>query len=98
MKMAVFWVVALCRLEKVYRRFRAIRGIALILEAACTSETSVNFYQTTRLNNTEDSHLHPNFLSFSASQNLHCTRCVFALTTKKLSCYMPWWCMGGEEV
>jgi hypothetical protein len=28
------------------------------LEAASTSETSVNFYQTTRRNNPEDSHLH----------------------------------------
>jgi hypothetical protein len=31
--------------------------IALIMEAACTSETSVNFYQTTWLSNTKDSHL-----------------------------------------
>jgi hypothetical protein len=33
MKMAVFWVVAPC---------------SLMMEAASTSETSVNFYQTTR--------------------------------------------------
>jgi hypothetical protein len=32
--------------------------IALMMEAATTSETSVNFYQTTRRNNTEDCHLH----------------------------------------
>jgi hypothetical protein len=32
--------------------------IALIMEAASTSETSVNFYQTTRRNNPEDSRLH----------------------------------------
>jgi hypothetical protein len=31
--------------------------IALVLEAARTSETSVNFYQTTRRNKPEDSHL-----------------------------------------
>jgi hypothetical protein len=31
--------------------------IALMTEAANTSETSVNFYQTTRRNNPEDSHL-----------------------------------------
>jgi hypothetical protein len=30
-----------------------------MMEAASTSETSVNFYQTTRRNNSEDSHLHP---------------------------------------
>jgi hypothetical protein len=31
--------------------------IALKMKAASTSETSVNFYQTTRRNNPEDSHL-----------------------------------------
>jgi hypothetical protein len=40
-KMAVFWVAA----------------IDLMMEAANTSETSVNFYQTTRRNNPEDRHL-----------------------------------------
>jgi hypothetical protein len=34
-----------------------IRAIALMMEAANTSETSVNFYQATRRNNPEDSHL-----------------------------------------
>jgi hypothetical protein len=29
-----------------------------MMEAASTSEMSVNFYQTTRRNNPEDSHLH----------------------------------------
>jgi hypothetical protein len=32
--------------------------IALMMEAANASETSVNFYQTTQLNNPEDGHLH----------------------------------------
>jgi hypothetical protein len=32
--------------------------IALMMEAASTSEMSVNFYQTTRRNNPEYSHLH----------------------------------------
>jgi hypothetical protein len=32
-------------------------AIALMMEAARTSETLVNFYQTTRLYNPEDSHL-----------------------------------------
>jgi hypothetical protein len=36
----------------------AASNIALMMEAASTSETSVNFYQTTRRNNPEDSHLH----------------------------------------
>jgi hypothetical protein len=47
MKMAIFWVVTAT----------IIRAIALMMEAASTSETSVNFYQTTRRNNPEDSHL-----------------------------------------
>jgi hypothetical protein len=32
--------------------------IALMMEVASTSEMSVKFYQTTRRNNPEDSHLH----------------------------------------
>jgi hypothetical protein len=44
--MAVFWVVA--PHEEL---------IALMMEAARTSETLVNFYQTTRRYNPEDSHL-----------------------------------------
>jgi hypothetical protein len=32
--------------------------IARIMEAASTSETSVNFYQITQRNNPENSHLH----------------------------------------
>jgi hypothetical protein len=31
---------------------------AVVMEAASTSETSVTFYQITRRNNPEDSHLH----------------------------------------
>jgi hypothetical protein len=34
-----------------------MRAIALVVEAVSTSETSVNFYQTTRRYNAEDSHL-----------------------------------------
>jgi hypothetical protein len=53
MKMTVFWVVSPCILVEVYQRFRGacclhyqgIRAIALMMEAARTSETSVNFYQ-----------------------------------------------------
>jgi hypothetical protein len=42
--MAFFWVVASI--------------ITLMMEAASTSEMSVNFYHTTRCNNPEDSQLH----------------------------------------
>jgi hypothetical protein len=61
MKMAVFRIVAPCSLVEVYRRSRGaciISAIALMMAAASTSETSVNFYQTTQRNNSEDSHLY----------------------------------------
>jgi hypothetical protein len=64
MKMTVFWVIASCFLVEV---------IALMMEAASTSETSVNFYQTTRRNNPEDSHLQeiPCFFSTPARPCSH---------------------------
>jgi hypothetical protein len=37
---------------------RVISIIALMMEAASTSETPVNFYKTTRRNIPEDGHLH----------------------------------------
>jgi hypothetical protein len=55
MKIAVFWIVAPCSLVEVYQRFRG--AIAMMMEAASISKTSVNFYQTTRRSNPEDSHL-----------------------------------------
>jgi hypothetical protein len=55
-KMAVFRVVAPCSLAEVNRRFRGTCCLhyqgAMMMEAA-TSETSVNFYQTTRRCNPE---------------------------------------------
>jgi hypothetical protein len=50
--MAVFWVVATCRLVEVYRLSEALavpvmRMIVLMMEAISTSETSMNFYNTT---------------------------------------------------
>jgi hypothetical protein len=50
--MAVFWVVAPCSLAM----------IALMMEAARTSETLANFYQTTRRYNQDDSHLQNRYL------------------------------------
>jgi hypothetical protein len=49
------------------------RIIALIMEAASTSETSVNFYRTTRRNNPEHSHLQcgKSFLSLSLKIESH---------------------------
>jgi hypothetical protein len=63
--MAVFWVVSPCSLVEVYQRFRGPCCLhhqgdefALMMEAARTSETLVNFYQTARCCNPEDSNLH----------------------------------------
>jgi hypothetical protein len=63
MMMTVFWVVEPCSLVEAYRRFSIACSfhhqgiISLMMDAASTSETSVNIYQTTRRNNPEDSHL-----------------------------------------
>jgi hypothetical protein len=68
MKMAVFWVVAPCSLVEVHevsevlaasiiRAMSAAPVSAPIKEAASTSGTSVNFYQTTRCYSPEDSHI-----------------------------------------
>jgi hypothetical protein len=61
MKMAVFWVVALCSLIEVYQRFRGTfclhyQGDECLRQQL--PETLVNFYQTTRRYNPENSHLH----------------------------------------
>jgi hypothetical protein len=52
-KMKVFWDDAPCSLVDINRSFRAT--IALMMEAVSISETSVNFYQTTWRNISEDS-------------------------------------------
>jgi hypothetical protein len=64
MKIAVFWVEALCSLVEIYQRFKgryllppSSPIIALMTEAASSSETFENFYQTTRRYNPKDSHL-----------------------------------------
>jgi hypothetical protein len=53
--MAVFCVVAPCSLVEVYQRFRG--SCCLHHQGNDSSETLVNFYQTTRRYNPEDSHL-----------------------------------------
>jgi hypothetical protein len=61
-RMAVFWVVAPCSLVEVHLRFRGPCCLhhqgTLMMEAARFSETLVNFYQTTRSYNPQDSYLH----------------------------------------
>jgi hypothetical protein len=56
MKMAVFWVVAPCRLAT----HRPDDG------GSTDSETSVNSYQSTRRYNPEDSHLRRTVVSYSS--------------------------------
>jgi hypothetical protein len=69
MKMALFWVFAPCSLVEIYRRFRgACLLIALMMEAATTSETLVN-YQTTRRNNPDDGHLVTFMFAIDGSTN-----------------------------
>jgi hypothetical protein len=62
MKMAVFWDVAPCSLvEVMFQRYLLPpSSIALMMDAANTSETLVN-YQTTRCNIPEDSHFRYGF-------------------------------------
>jgi hypothetical protein len=54
--MTVFWAVR----RVVWQKFNDVSEVfaALMMEAVSTSKTSVNFYQTTRRNNTEDSRLY----------------------------------------
>jgi uncharacterized protein YhhL (DUF1145 family) len=67
LKMAVFWVVALCRLVQIYQHFRRTASIisavsimlmltALMMEAVQTAETLVNLHQSTQCCNPEDRH------------------------------------------
>jgi hypothetical protein len=60
--MAVFWVVSLCSLEK-FTDVSEVLSASIIramsaMEAASTSETLGNIYQTTRRYKPEDSHLY----------------------------------------
>jgi hypothetical protein len=63
------------------------RLIALMMEAAKTSETLVNFYQTTRRYNLEDSHLRTHrsdnlksyyFCAISELKNHHFLKCIYS--------------------
>jgi hypothetical protein len=92
MKVAVFWPVVQCSLVEVYRRFRGPccphhqgddGGRSLMMEAASTFETSVNFYQTTRRNNPEDSHNQFCMRLSSPACLLHPTPILFSLTRSR---------------
>jgi hypothetical protein len=69
LKMAVFWVVALCNVT-----------IAMMMGAETTSETSLNFNRTARSNKREDSHL-----NISRYENLKsCITNLFSKSCLKL--------------
>jgi hypothetical protein len=63
-KSAVFWVVAPCspiEFRPTFQRYLlppSSGSLVPLIEAASISETSVNFCQTTRCNEPEDSHIH----------------------------------------
>jgi hypothetical protein len=75
MRIAVFWAVAPCSLAEIDRSFRGgVSIIALMLE-----ETSVNFFETTRHNFPEDSHIHGDSIFLLYVSTYKSTR----LTTQK---------------
>jgi hypothetical protein len=70
MKVVVFCVVAPCSMIQIHVSgvlTASVLLIELMVEAGSTYETSVNFYQTTRCNNPEDSHLQMNMCFFALS-------------------------------
>jgi hypothetical protein len=75
--MAVLWVVALCSLVEVYRRFTCAFFLhyqgdeCLMMEAASTSETSANFFQTTWCGIVEDSNLYTRHRENQKSHKVH---------------------------
>jgi hypothetical protein len=79
--MAVFWVVAACSLIEVTQVLEVLAAsIIKAMEAARTSEMLVNFYQTTRCYNPEDSHLRAHRRENLESYNvIRCHRCNSAI-------------------
>jgi hypothetical protein len=58
-------------------RFHVLKAYRPMIETASTSETSVNFYQTTRYNNPEVSHLQVNIIFPSKGFcRLHVAICI----------------------
>jgi hypothetical protein len=92
---AIFWIAAPCSLAEVYRRIRgACALIALMMEAARTSETSVNFYQTARRNNPEDSCLHTRRRENLKSHNVNC---LYDSVFSRLHCVCVCACVWERE-
>jgi hypothetical protein len=77
MKMAVFWVVAPFTLVEVYQR---LRGPCCLHhqgdEYSSPFETLVNFYQTARRYNPEDSHLLTKYEHQTSANNKYCIAAI----------------------
>jgi hypothetical protein len=79
MKMAVCWDAAQCSLVEVYLGFRGVcclhhQCFGLITKVVSTSETSVNFYQTTHRNIPEDIFIFT-VLSFFKLKDIQIVKC-----------------------
>jgi hypothetical protein len=83
MKMVVFWVVVWHKFTDILEVHAVSIVRALMVEAASTSETSVNFYQTTRRNNPEDNHL--NFYTDSSWTSSFCGW-LFIILPRSIKC------------
>jgi hypothetical protein len=76
--------------------------IALMMEAASTSETLVNFYQTTRRNYSEDNNLHTRHRENLKSHKKNRKVCLLiyrSMGSKHLSIFCVWLsaCVGNPE-
>jgi hypothetical protein len=99
MKMAVFWVVAPCRLVRVYRRFEGL--YSLHHQGLMTSETLLNSYQSTRRYNPEDGHLYIlNYTCFpdksTVYQKLH--TCSYEVAKLRISMMNRVECLESSNV
>jgi hypothetical protein len=74
---------------EIFDQFMAM--IALMVEAASTSETSVSFYQTTRRNNLEDSHLNTRRENLKSHLARNCLQETFYM--QPISCNLFPLCM-----
>jgi hypothetical protein len=81
--MAVFWVVAPCSLVEVYSSV-----VTLMMEAAGTSEVSVNFHQTAWRNNPEDIHIHTHHCENLKSHN-HISKSLFGCNFTVVAFQVP---------
>jgi hypothetical protein len=73
--------------------------IAVMMEATSTSETSVNFYQSTRLNNPEDSHLQTMIIFLNSINQLifvMMTGCVFFAVRTEYYLNIIWTNFGSK--